>query len=224
MNIKFCYIIPDPLKDYLDENSLFNTEFEFEAGNFYQLIAPSGKGKSTVIGLISGIRGDYSGEMYFGDYLTAKFKPKDWSNWRAQHCSTVFQDLQLFPQLTAMENIMVNAEVQGIDKVNLKSQISKEAAKEKVNDWAEKLGILDKLNQSVSTLSFGQMQRVAIIRALNRNYQWIILDEPFSHLDQANTQIAIDLILKESVAKNAGIIITTLDQRDADVHFQKISV
>jgi putative ABC transport system ATP-binding protein len=68
------------------------------------------------------------------------------------------------------------------------------------------------------------MQRIAIIRALNRDYQWIILDEPFSHLDQANTQMAIDLILEESAAKDAGIIITALDHRDSDSRFQKISV
>lgn len=224
MNIKFRNVIPNPLKEYNNVNSLFNTEFEFISGNSYQLIAPSGKGKSTIIGLITGIRGDYSGEIYFGDKLISNFKSKDWSNWRSQNCSVIFQDLQLFGQLTAYENIMVNAEVQAMTKESGKKRINYELSLEKVHLWSEKLGVLDKLHQPVSILSFGQMQRIAIIRALNRDYKWLIFDEPFSHLDEANTQIAIDLILTESAIKNAGIIITALDERDANIRFQQVSV
>jgi ABC-type lipoprotein export system ATPase subunit len=77
----------------------------------YQIIAPSGKGKSTLVGLLAGTRGDFLGKIYFEGQLTTGLSPYAWSQWRALQCSVLFQDLQLFPSLTAMENIQLTAEI-----------------------------------------------------------------------------------------------------------------
>jgi len=76
---------------------------------------------------------------------------------------------------------------------------------------ATNLGVDAKLDIPVKKLSYGQMQRVAIIRSLCRNYRWLILDEPFSHLDMDNAQKAWKMILNDAHAKGAGVIITSLD-------------
>ena len=68
------------------------------------------------------------------------------------------------------------------------------------------------------------MQRVAIIRALNRKFKWLIMDEPFSHLDETNTSIAIELILDEANLQNAGIIITSLNSKDLMPGFELITI
>ena len=68
------------------------------------------------------------------------------------------------------------------------------------------------------------MQRIAILRALNRPFHWIVLDEPFSHLDQTNASIALDLIKKVAQEQNAGIIITALDDRYSLPGFQSVTI
>ena len=223
-SIRFANIIPKPLIEVHLEKSIFKSDFAFECGNWYQLIAPSGKGKSTVVGIITGTRGDFNGDLFIGEINAAKFKYKQWSEWRSYGCSAVFQDLLLFPQLSGFENIFLPLEIQnqGSTKKISKSEI--ELNKNKVKEWAEKLGILNKLDQPIFKLSHGQMQRVAILRALNRKFKWLVMDEPFSHLDEVNTSIAIDLIINEAKSQNAGIIMTSLNSKDLMSGFELITI
>jgi ABC-type branched-subunit amino acid transport system ATPase component len=210
MDIEFNGIIPLPLAEFITENSIWNTSFTFTQGNKYQIIAPSGKGKSTLVGIIAGTRGDFDGNLLFEGQNSRQFKPMRWSQWRAKECSIVSQDLQLFPKLTVLQNLFLMNEIQSAhnNKISLNNQ-----TKETLVDWAKQLGIDTKMDVLVANLSFGQMQRVAILRALNRPFHWIVLDEPFSHLDAENSKIALDLITRIASNRNAGIIITALDSR-----------
>ena len=209
MDIEFNGIIPHPLAEYVTENSIWNSTFKFTQGNKYQIVAPSGKGKSTLVGIIAGTRGDFDGNLLFDGQNTSQFKPIRWSQWRANECSIVFQDLQLFPKLTVLQNLFLMNEIQSAH--NNKSNNNQ--TKETLYDWAKQLSIESKMDVLVGNLSFGQMQRDAILRALNRPFQWIVLDEPFSHLDAENSKIALDLITIIASNRNAGIIITALDSR-----------
>ena len=223
-SIRFDKIIPKPLNDVQLEDNIFNNDFTFESGKWYQLIAPSGKGKSTVVGIITGTRGDFNGDLFIGEINAAKFKYKQWSEWRSYGCSAVFQDLLLFPQLSAFENILLPLEIQNADSSKRISNSEIELNKIKIKGWADKLDISNKLDQPIFKLSHGQMQRVAILRALNRKFKWLIMDEPFSHLDELNTSIATDLIINEAKSQNAGIIMTSLNSKDLMSGFELITI
>lgn len=166
----------------------------------YQVLASSGSGKTTLVSILAGLRGDYIGTLFIDQKPAAAFRPDDWSRWRSKDMSIVFQDLRLFPELTAIDNIELSA------------KLSETAAdRAHITNMAEQLGVAHKLQTTMRFLSFGQMQRMAIIRALNRPYRWLILDEPFSHLDQKNAETAWALIMNDAREKKAGVLITSLD-------------
>jgi ABC-type lipoprotein export system ATPase subunit len=109
--------------------------------------------------------------------------------------------LRLFPNLTARENI------------ELKRVLHKplyEASK--IDEMAERLGVASILLQQAGICSYGEQQRIGIIRALMQSFTWLIMDEPFSHLDKANTKKAADLIAEECAKRNAGFILTDLEE------------
>jgi ABC-type lipoprotein export system ATPase subunit len=108
----------------------------------------------------------------------------------------------LFPQLTVEENFKLKAELTGA--------FNSEAAFEKLTY----LGLKDKWNQKCGFLSMGQQQRVAIVRALIQPFQWLVMDEPFSHLDNQNANLCMQLIQNRCDELKAGFILTTLDAKD----------
>jgi putative ABC transport system ATP-binding protein len=184
------------------DNSLWGASNILEAPGVYKVIASSGSGKSTLISILSGIRSDYSGEILLNDEKLKGFSPADWSAVRSNKISLVYQDLRLFPNLTVRENILLSQEITGADAEKSSAELA---------EFAAAMNITNQLEKPVKNLSFGQMQRVAIIRAMIRNYEWLILDEPFSHLDQSNAMIAWNLITQQAKLRNAGIIIACLD-------------
>lgn len=198
--ITCSFVIPTPLQEILPPEALWNHDIKFVTGQTYQIIAPSGRGKSTLIGLLAGLRGDYSGQIHINNRNTQQFTTQDWANWRATGASFVFQDLRLFPNLTALQNIQLAQ--------NISQPIATIHA---IEQWADQLQIKHKLMQPCGELSFGQQQRIAILRALAKPFQWLMLDEPFSHLDPNNTQLAWQLILDIAQQRKAGVIITSLN-------------
>jgi len=192
-------LIPKPLAELGSlQSSVWLSELSFQPQTYYQLHAPSGKGKSTLIHILYGLRKDYSGEVLFDNQPISTMLFSDWTTLRQQSLSIVFQDLRLFPNLTALENIQ------------LKASLYPENQSIHIQECAELLGIAHLLNHPAETLSYGERQRVAIIRALVQPFQWLLLDEPFSHLDSKNIEIASQLIEKEVNKKKAGIILTSL--------------
>lgn len=185
------------------EDTLWDKHIVLEKSQVCKIIAPSGSGKSTIVSILSGIRSDYTGELFYNSTNARNTSQKFWSNLRSNHLSMVYQDLRLFKNLTVRQNIQISQE---ISKDYLPS--------EPIEFFAEKLEIQNQLDQIVCKLSFGQMQRVAIIRAILRKFDWIILDEPFCHLDRNIALKAWELILNQVKMRNAGIIIACLDPYD----------
>lgn len=203
--ITFSNVRPHPLKEMpqgINPNSgVFATECRFEKGKNYLVAAPSGKGKSTFAHIIYGLRKDYDGSVQLSGKDIRTFSPGDWAERRQRHFSIVFQDLRLFSGLTALENIL------------LKAGLTDETQAEEVQKMAAELGVSDVLENLSETLSYGQRQRVAIIRALCQPFDFLLLDEPFSHLDDENIRRACRLIQEKCRQRQAGILLTSFGQR-----------
>ena len=152
--ITCSYVIPTPIQEILPPEAIWNHDVQFVPGQTYQIIAPSGRGKSTLIGLLAGLRGDYSGQIHINNRNIQQFTTQDWANWRASGASFVFQDLRLFPNLTALQNIQL---AQNIAQ-NIEQPIATINA---IEQWADQLQIKHKLMQPCGELSFGQQQRIA---------------------------------------------------------------
>ena len=169
-----------------------------ERGHKYLISADSGKGKSTFLNIIYGIRKDYSGKVFFDTTEIQTLNANVFSVYRNQNLSYLFQDLRLFGNITARENI------------NLKP--GNKFTNGEIDFYAEKLGIESLLNRPCQKLSLGQQQRIAMLRALSQPFQWLLLDEPFSHLDNKNAKLMMELILQRTGEEKAGIIATSLGE------------
>jgi len=183
-----------------ESSQIWDKEWTFEKGKNYLVVAPSGKGKSTLLHCIYGLRKDHEGEVFFNEKNTKEILSDEWAEIRQNNYSIVFQDLRLFQQLTAKENILLKANLQ-----QYKSETQ-------ITEMAERLGIAELLHKSCQTLSFGQRQRVAIIRALCQPFDFLLLDEPFSHLDDANIKAATQLIEEECKTQGSGLILVSLGE------------
>ena len=215
--IELNQVIPFPLL----ENGLnlasdvFNTEgVLFEKGKNYLITAPSGKGKSTLIHAVYGLRDDYQGSIFFEKKDIRTQSVEDWSVIRQQKLAIVFQDLRLFLNLTARENIELKRQLTGDDSLkntqNPKLKTQNTPSVSDLENWSKRLGIADFLDKTVATLSYGQRQRVAIVRALAQPFDYLLLDESFSHLDTDNIKIATDIIKEACEQQKAGLLLVSL--------------
>lgn len=203
MLIQLHHLVPLPLRDKLQQRSsdIWNKEVSFTPGHFVKIKAPSGTGKTTLIHYLYHVRYDYTGKVLVNGKPWQEYDPEALSAVRQQQVSIIFQDLRLFDQLTALENIELK-------RVMLQNPY---CTREKVEEMAARLQVTHVLQQSGRTLSYGERQRIAIIRALVQPFQWLLMDEPFSHLDEDNAQRAAALIEEECRARKAGFILTDLD-------------
>jgi ABC-type lipoprotein export system ATPase subunit len=210
MTIRFEKMIPLPM---LEQDTSGSEVWEAESllleqGLNYLVEAPSGRGKTSLLSVIYGIRTDYKGKVFIDDRDLVSFTAKEWSRIRKGKLSFIFQGLELFHDLTALENI------------RLKNKISSHYSDGRILEMARKLGIDPFLHRKAGILSFGQQQRVAIIRALCQPFNFLLADECFSHMDRDNSLTAYQLICEECEARKAGLILTSLNKThlpDADV-------
>lgn len=202
--IELKNIQPLPLKEMPNGISagsgVYATDCVFEKGKNYLVNAASGKGKSTLLHIIYGIRNDYDGTVTLNGKDVRNFGANDWAACRQQQLSIVFQDLRLFPQLTGLENIQLkNGQANTVNETDIQK-------------WSSRLGMTPFLNQSAATLSYGQRQRIAILRALCQPFDMLLLDEPFSHLDEENTNLASALIKETCAKRQAGFVLVSLGE------------
>lgn len=182
----------------------------FEKGRTYLVEAASGTGKSTMCSYIIGYRNDYSGRILFDDEDIRSFGDARWSHIRQRNISLLFQELRLFPELTALENIAI------------KNQLTKHKSDADIMEWFERLGIGDKVDSRLGLMSYGQQQRVAMIRALVQPFDFIVVDEPISHLDEENSRIMADIMHEEAMEQGAGVIVTSIGKHMSNLKYDGI--
>jgi ABC-type lipoprotein export system ATPase subunit len=202
MTIRFEKMIPLPM---LEQDTSGSEVWEAESllleqGLSYVVEAPSGRGKTSLLSVIYGIRTDYQGVVFMDDRELVSFTLRDWSLTRKSKLSFIFQGLELFDDLTALENI------------RLKNNMTAYHTEERITEMARTLGIEPFLHRKAGILSFGQQQRVAIIRALCQPFNFLLADECFSHMDHENRLTAYNLIREECEARKAGLILTSLNE------------
>lgn len=204
MQLQLENIIPEPLKSRMGTqySDIWAKQQKIEPGEKIFFQAPSGKGKSTFMHILYGLRNDYEGSAIWDQKDTKKNNDENWAELRSKDLSIVFQDLRLFGDLTVEENIGI--------KQALTNTVSLEQAKQ----WLAQLGLEGKWEQKAETLSYGEKQRVAIIRSLLQPFKWILLDEPFSHLDNENTRKASSLIWSRVQELNAGMLVVDLEDNE----------
>lgn len=184
-------------KDYIDSD-VWHKDVELERGHFYLIEAASGTGKSSLCSYVYGYRNDYQGIICFDDNNIRHLSVKDWVELRKRSLSMLFQDLRLFTELTALENVQLKNSLTGFKK------------KKDIKDLFQELGIGDKMNVPVGKMSFGQQQRVALIRALCQPFDFLIMDEPISHLDEVNAKNMARIITEEAMRQGAGVVVTSI--------------
>lgn len=192
-------------------SDIWRKEVEFEKGKLYLVEANSGTGKSSLCSFIYGYRNDYQGQILFDGEDVRQYKVAQWVKLRKKHFSLLWQELRLFPELTAMENVEIKNKLTGYQK------------KKKIREWFEMLGISDKLDAKIGQMSFGQQQRVALIRALCQPFDFLFVDEPVSHLDDTNSEIMGRIMTEEAKKQGAGIIATSIGKHielDYDVVYK----
>jgi putative ABC transport system ATP-binding protein len=202
MRLALKGLIPVPLIEKVEtyNSGIWKTTLNLEQGEQVFVQAPSGTGKTTLMHILYGIRKDFEGQVYWDANSMEKIGTEQLSQIRASYLSIIFQDLRVFPDLTAWENLEV------------KRRLTNTITEEEVTTWLERLGLKDKRDSLAGTMSYGEQQRLCIIRALVQPFDWLLMDEPFSHLDKLNIGKAINLIA-EVVAKNkAGMILADLDE------------
>lgn len=197
--IIFHNVMPHVFSERTDlDSDVWGKNLTFERGHLYLVVADSGKGKSTFCSYVVGYRHDYTGEVLFDNQDTKRLRVSQWVEMRRAHISHLFQELRLFPELTAMENVQI------------KNKITGYKTEEEIKMWFEMLGIADKLDAKIGRMSFGQQQRVAMIRSLVQPFDFILADEPISHLDDNNARIMGEIMMKEAKAQGAGVIVTSI--------------
>lgn len=197
--IRLSEVIPDPIEHtFQGGGEVWKSTLEINQGQRVVVAADSGKGKSTLLNILYGLRKDYSGRITFNNQDISRFSTADWSAIRQRDFSIVFQDLRLFQDHTCRENLDVSAE--------LHDYYHKSLEEEAIEIF--QVGAL--MKKKAGNCSYGERQRIAIIRAICRPYRWLYLDEPFSHLDQTNIDKACALIGKSLQHNNAGFLLASL--------------
>lgn len=208
--IRLNNVIPEIFAHNTDVNSdVWRKEITLEQGKKYLIEAASGTGKSSLCSYIYGLRSDYQGQILFDGQDVSKFSINKWCDIRQSTISILFQDLRLFGELTALENVQI------------KHRLHKLHNNKVIKGWFDQLGTADKMDTRIDHMSYGQQQRVALIRSLCQPFEFLILDEPISHLDDYNSDVMRDILLCEVERQGAGLIITSIGKH-MNIEYDKI--
>ena len=184
----------------------------FEPAMLYAVVGPSGSGKTTLLALLAGLDSPSSGEIYFDGENISKM---NLDFYRRKDIAMIFQSFQLFPLMTALENVCYPLE---LCRVNTRDAIPR------AKMLLESLGISpEQMKRFPSRLSGGEQQRVAIARSLASGARILLADEPTGNLDVANTKNIMDILQKLAHDEGYCVIIVTHDleiAESADVIYQ----
>lgn len=190
--------------------------FEFpdlncEQGSHWLILGQSGCGKTTLLHLLGGLMSPLSGSIIIQNQDLAQLQGKSLDQFRGQHIGIIFQQSHLIKALTVEDNLLTAQYLAGSQQ-----------DRTKVKSLLERLNLGDKLKAKPQNLSLGEQQRVAIARALVNDPVLILADEPTSSLDDYNCQEVVKLLLEQSKAYKATLLIVTHDVRLKELFEQQI--
>lgn len=180
------------------QQALKEVSIQFRNNEFVAILGASGSGKTTLLNIIGGLDQYDSGDLIINNKSTRKFKAIDWDRYRNHCVGFIFQNYNLIPHISILDNVEMGMTLSGVN-----SKTRKKKAKEAL----KKVGLLEHIHKKPNQLSGGQMQRVAIARALVNNPDIILADEPTGALD-TKTSIQIMDLIKE-IAKDKLVIMVT---------------
>jgi putative ABC transport system ATP-binding protein len=190
---------------YQTVEAVSNVSCTFETGKMYTIVGHSGSGKSTFLSLLAGLDLPTKGEIYVENMPMSTL---DRDKYRRETVSVVYQSFNLFPLLTALENVIFPMELRGV---------SKKEAMENAKKLILSVGLEKRIcNQFPLMMSGGQQQRVAIARALASGGRILLADEPTGNLDSINGNIVVNILKNLAHKQGYTIIIVTHDMSIAD--------
>ena len=188
------------------ERALNDVTLEIEPAKITAIYGPSGCGKTSLLSIISGLDSQYQGNLYFKNQNMRDFSERDLTYFRKAHIGFVFQNFNLIPHQSVLENVKMPLYVK-----NMTDKEMVEIAAKELN----RLGIGGFIKKNVKQLSGGQKQRVAIARALVNNPEMIVADEPTGSLDSQSQENVLE-IFKELAEAGKTVIIVTHNPEVAD--------
>lgn len=180
---------------------LDDINFHVEKGEILAIVGPSGSGKTTLLGLCAGLDNPTSGRLHLAGEAISEMTENEKAELRNRKVGFIFQNFQLLPTLTALENVMIPLELQGRPK----------GAKEKAIELLERVGLGGRTHHYPSQLSGGEMQRVSLARAFSNDPEILFADEPTGNLDEETGLIVENLLFDLNKEKQTTLIIVTHD-------------
>lgn len=184
--------------------ALRGVDFDIQAGEFVVLAGPSGSGKTTLLSIMGCILKSTSGRIWIAGQEVGHLPESQLPGIRLQHIGFIFQAFNLFPTLTAGENVQLMLDLKGVPKTQIRSR---------AHELLDQVGIVDKLDASPSNLSGGQKQRVAIARAIAGDPTIILADEPTAALDSQTGRMVIELLRSLAHERHRAVVVVTHDHR-----------
>ena len=205
-NISKTYRTADLKQIALDDVSL-----NFRNCEFVSILGPSGSGKTTLLNIIGGLDKYDSGDLIINNISTKKYKSKDWDSYRNHTVGFVFQSYNLIPHQTILSNVELALTISGV---------SKKERRKRALDALEQVGLREQSHKKPNQMSGGQMQRVAVARALVNNPDILLADEPTGALDSETSIQVMDLLSK--IAKDRLVIMVTHNPELAEEYSTRI--
>jgi putative ABC transport system ATP-binding protein len=179
---------------------LDNIHFDVESGSTMAIVGPSGSGKTTLLGLAAGLDRSSSGTVELNGISLDKLDEDQRAAVRNKYVGFIFQNFQLLPTLTALENVMVPLELRGEKNIRPRAM-----------DLLDKVGLADRGHHYPSQLSGGEQQRVSLARAFSNQPRILFADEPTGNLDAETSEKIIDLIFNLNTEAGTTLVLVTHD-------------
>jgi ABC-type lipoprotein export system ATPase subunit len=184
---------------------LDRVSMEFHKGEFVAITGESGSGKSTLLRVLSGMDSFEEGEFYFEGAPTSYYDASDWEQYRKEHIGYVYQDYRLIDSYTALQNVECAMMINGVAKAE---------RKKKALEYLKQVGLEKQKNKKASNLSSGQKQRLSIARALAKETDIIVADEPTGNLDSENGMAVMEILYHLSVDKLVIVVTHNYEQAE----------
>ncbi|MBL7994603.1 ABC transporter ATP-binding protein [bacterium] len=181
-----------------DLTVLYDVSFSIPGGSTCAVVGPSGSGKTTLLGLCAGLDHPSRGSVHLNDTQMDLLDEDARALLRNQHVGFVFQNFQLIPTLTALENVMVPLELRGESRADLPAQA-----------WLDRVGLGDRMDHYPVQLSGGEQQRVALARAFINQPKILFADEPTGNLDDETSHKIVELLFELNKEIGTALVLVT---------------